>query len=193
MQDGDGPYKAEGRHHFLSTNLHHVKFFVSFIPTGAAFADLDGNGLFDEFCTADPFSGRTRVFPAPTRGEAFEAFEQFPMPPDFSRETAGPTGCIASDFNRDGTNDLLVYFWGRSPVLALNRDTDGRRERGDFESVDLVSPPQVWYTHSAATGDVDGDGALDLVFAEYMDGDMRPWSMATARVLPRCSRDGARR
>ena len=158
LQDGDGPFKSEGSHLFLSTNLHHVEnFLVSFIPTGATFTDLDSNGLFDEFCTADPFSSRVRIFPAPTRQEPFEPFE-VPMPEGFDRETARPTGCLSCDFDQDGTNDLLVHFWGRSPVLVFNADTDGRLEPGDFEAAEFVSPPQVWYTHSASTGDVDGDG-----------------------------------
>ena len=32
-----------------------------------------------------------------------------------------PMGCVPGDFNDDGRTDLLVYYWGRTPVLFMHK------------------------------------------------------------------------
>jgi len=80
--------------------------------------------------------------------------------------TIAPMGAIASDFNEDGLLDLMVYFWGRTPVLYL-RMSDGsagselkvgvRAEPSEkqlspraFVTRELVDSVQRWYSNSYA-------------------------------------------
>ena len=37
--------------------------------------------------------------------------------------TMAPMGCLPGDLNEDGLMDLLVYYWGRTPIAFLHRDT----------------------------------------------------------------------
>ena len=39
----------------------------------------------------------------------------------FDRDTMAPMGCLPGDMDEDGRMDLLVYYWGRSPIAFLRR------------------------------------------------------------------------
>jgi hypothetical protein len=81
-------------------------------------------------------------------------------------------GCLPGDFNVDGRNDFLVYYWGRTPVLFLRRSG---KELGSaaFTRRELVPAGGRWYTNSVTQTDVDGDGRLDLVVANYFPDGAR--------------------
>lgn len=160
--------------------LRRVDAYLSaFAPIGAVFADLDGDGLQDEICIADPLRRRTTVLPAPTkRRDRFSAFDLTPEPLLFEPKRMVPTGCLPGDFNEDGRADLLVYFWGRTPIIYLRRAASAERlpTAAAFEAVEAVAIPGVWYTSSIASGDIDGDGHLDLAVANYFADDSQVFS-----------------
>jgi hypothetical protein len=37
-------------------------------------------------------------------------------------------GSVAGDFNEDGLIDVMVYFWGRTPVLYLRKADNSPEE-----------------------------------------------------------------
>jgi hypothetical protein len=75
-------------------------------------------------------------------------------------------GVAAGDYNADGFEDLYVTCFGPNVLL---RNEDGRRF-ADVTAVAGVGDLR-WGT-SAAFGDVDDDGDLDLFVANYLDFDV---------------------
>ncbi|MCA9178840.1 MAG: VCBS repeat-containing protein [Planctomycetales bacterium] len=151
----------------LAPRLQHLTHYLTaFLPTGATLGDLDGNGFPDEACTTDGFSGKVWIHLLENKDRERSRFE-LRQPSSQDGENFLPTGSLAGDYDEDGRTDLLVYFWGRSPTIFLNRSQGATLSPAAFEQVDIVSPPERWYTQSMTTGDVDGDGRLDLVVANY--------------------------
>src|SRR5207249_6014326 len=71
-----------------------------------------------------------------------------------------------------GLTDLLVYYWGRTPIAFLQRKDVGiikpvSLAADRFEAVDLVPGGQRWFSNAATFADLDGDGHLDLVIGNY--------------------------
>ena len=86
-------------------------------------------------------------------------------------------GCLASDFNNDGWQDLLVTGFG-GIILYHNRP----RDAGGRHFVDVTAEVGLtdtrWCT-SAAAGDLMGNGRTDLYVCRYLD-----WSTAND---PKCT------
>ena len=78
--------------------------------------------------------------------------------------TVGPREILAGDFNEDGRPDIFIaeQGWDASPypggvnVLLLSQPD------GTYSDASANLPSQPDFTHSAAVGDLDGDGHLDL-------------------------------
>jgi hypothetical protein len=81
---------------------------------GAAFLQGYYAALDDASLAAhsDPFG----ALPADYRGFALEGAAMA-----FNVRTMPPIRTLVGDFNEDGAADVLVYFWGRTPVVFLQR------------------------------------------------------------------------
>ena len=118
----------------------------------------------------DPRRDRVTIAAVAATGR-YPAFDLWPGPSPTEQTTIAPMGCLAADFNEDGRRDLLVYFWGRTPLAFLRHD--GALAAAGFQPVEIVSPPMRWYSNAATTADLDGDGHDDLIIGNYFPDGAR--------------------
>ncbi len=151
-------------------SLAHLSAYLSAVGASVALGDLDGDGLPNDLCYVDPRIDQVVIAPAPgTPRDRYEPFVLQPGPLPYG-PTMAPTGCLLGDFNEDGLTDVLVYFWGRSPVLYLQKPAaEGSKKltAASFSPCELVEPWQRWFSCAATLADLDGDGHCDLVLGNY--------------------------
>lgn len=150
--------------------LAHIDAWISSVGAGVAIADIEGKERPSDICLVDPRNDSVTVMPAPDTGERYAAFA-LPLPADgYDPKTIAPMGCLPADVNEDGRTDLVVYFWGRTPVVFLN--VGAPLSPAAFRAVEIVAARERWNTNAAVLTDIDGDGHPDLVFGNYFrDGD----------------------
>lgn len=152
----------------VQPDLEPIRAWISAVGAAVALADLRGLKRSADFCLVDPRDDSVTVAPVPDAGgQAYPKFTLDPRPLAYD-QTMAPMGCVPSDLDEDGRQDLLVYYWGRSPVLFLNSGAPGiPPAAANFQPVELVSPMQVWNSTALNLGDVDGDGHLDVLVGNY--------------------------
>lgn len=152
-------------------SLQHIDAWISSVGAGAALADIQGSGLPADICLVDPRNNSVSVLPAPETGQRFQPFA-LPTPvAGYDPRTIAPMGCLPADINEDGRIDLVVYYWGRTPVGFLRND-EVQLSASAFTAVEIISRREIWNTNAAITADIDGDGHPDLLFGNYFrEGD----------------------
>ncbi|MGC5011130.1 FG-GAP repeat domain-containing protein [Streptosporangium sp. DT93] len=152
-----------------------VRGWVSALGAGVALFDVDGEAVADDVCLVDPRRDTVTVRPAPGTPRSYRPFTL--VPPD-RRPYEAPTGCLPADLDQDGWEDLVVYYWGRSPSLFLR--VPGTTPSGTaFRHRPLTTGREIWNTGAATAGDFDGDGRLDLVFGNHLPDGVRALGGAT--------------
>jgi enediyne biosynthesis protein E4 len=151
--------------------LQRIDAWISSVGAGVALSDIAGSGLPADICLVDPRNNSVSILPAPGTGERFSSFV-LPTPSDgYDPRTIAPMGCLPADINEDGRMDLIVYYWGRTPIVFLRNDRP-TISAAAFTPVEIVAEREIWNTNAAILADVDGDGHPDLVFGNYFrDGD----------------------
>jgi hypothetical protein len=93
--------------------------------------------------------------------------------------------------------DILVYYWGRTPVLFLRKANASATggpvalTREDYVARELVPEGGRWYTNAATLADLDGDGHLDLLVANYYPDGERILDSAASGIAEMHSSMGA--
>ena len=103
-------------------SLERISAWVSSLGAAATLADLDGDGLPNDVISVDPRTDLVTVAPVPGTGDRYQPFalnSPFWSHNSYDLSALAPMGTLAGDFNEDGLMDVLVYFWGRTPILYL--------------------------------------------------------------------------
>jgi len=164
-------------------SLERLSSWISSVGASVALNDLDGDGMPNDVCYVDVRTDRVVVAPAPQTPARYAAFALEPTPLVYDANVMAPMGCLPGDFNEDGLTDILVYYWGRPPIVFL-------RKAGPFSGgaaalaqnlyaprelipQSKVSPVERWYTNAATQADMDGDGHADLIIGNYFPDGAR--------------------
>ncbi|MBX3395580.1 MAG: CRTAC1 family protein [Phycisphaerae bacterium] len=142
--------------------------WISSIGAAVALNDLDGDGLDNDLFHVDPRTDQVIVSPAPGTGSRYPAFELKPRELPYDSATMAPMGCVPIDANEDGLLDILVYYWGRSPVIFLRKAGAAAAPSADsFVAVEVAARVERWFTNAASFADIDGDTHADLIVGNY--------------------------
>jgi len=182
------PYKHVRQVH---PSLERIAAWVSSLGAAATLADLDRDGLPNDVIYVDPRTDLVTVAPIPGTGDRYQPFtldrSSWGRPP-YDISTIAPTGTLAGDFNEDGLLDILVYFWGRTPVLYLRKaePMEGAQNSSTpatplekllspkaFVALELSDSGERWFSTTALQADLDGDGHLDLLLGNYFPDGAR--------------------
>lgn len=165
------PYKYVRQVH---PSLQRISAWISTLGASVALADLDGGGLPNDLINVDPRTDLVTVAPAPGTGARYRPFTLNAAPLPFDAKTTAPMSILAGDFNEDGLTDVLVYYWGRSPVIFLRRKTaaveSGRPSvisAADYAPCEVAGGGERWYSNGAVQADLDRDGHVDLLIGNY--------------------------
>lgn len=155
-------------------SLQRIASWISSLGASVAMADLDSDGLPNDMVSIDPRTDLVTVAPVPGTGNRYVPFTLNPAPLPYDAKTMAPMGVLVGDFNEDGLADVLVYYWGRSPVIFLRRKTPGVEpgkpaaiSAADYEPVELSPAGERWFSNGAIEADLDGDGHVDLLVGNY--------------------------
>jgi hypothetical protein len=161
------PYKYVRKVH---PSVQHIDAYLSTLGAAVALGDLDGDGLPNDIVWVDPRTDQVICAPAPGTSPRYAPFALDPGPDLYDPETMCPTGCLITDMNEDGLMDVLVLYWGRTPIAFLRKkpaDPKAPPTAADFVAQEIVPGNERWYSTTATTADLDGDGHLDLILGNY--------------------------
>ena len=174
---GDVPQKSVRQVH---PSLERISAWVSSLGAAATLCDLDGDALPNDLVHVDPRTDLVTIAPVPGTGDRYKPFTldtAFWARNSYDAATLAPMGTVAGDFNEDGSMDVMVYFWGRTPVIYLrNEGSDGKLSPpavATFAARELVDSGERWYSNCATQADLDGDGHIDLLIGNYFQDDAK--------------------
>src|SRR4051812_41919757 len=161
---------------------YHIRSWISAVGASVALTDLWGRGRSDAMCLVDTRTDQVVVTYAPT-APAQDRFTPFalsgrPLPMDAQM---APMGCTPGDYNGDGRTDLLVNYWGRTPILFLAKSGGKTLSPSAFVPTELIGNQSLdgqyhgprWNTNAVNVADFDGSGHPSILIANYFpDSDV---------------------
>jgi hypothetical protein len=156
------------RHFDSATPAHLIQ---ETLGSGLGWIDYDNDGWPDLFVVqSGPVDPAAHSGPLPTsrlyRNNGNGTFTDVTEQVGLARPGFG-IGCAVGDFDNDGYDDLLVTYVGGVVLYHNEPNGEGGRRFVDVtEKAGLYDPH--WAT-SAAWGDIDGDGLLDLYICNYVE------------------------
>lgn len=155
---------------------YHIRSWISAVGASVAINDLTGHGRSDGMCIVDTRTNDVIVTYTPTapKEDRFTPFVLNPAPLPVNG-TMAPTGCLAGDFTGSGLMDLLVFYWGRSPILFLLKPGTKTLSANAYQPQELLSGVDsggqyngpLWNTDAVAVADLTGNGHPDIIVGNY--------------------------
>lgn len=164
-----------------------IEYIMETMGSGVAWIDYNQDGWPDLFfMQVGPLKPGKETGPLPTnklyRNNRDGTFTEVTKETGLARSGYG-MGCAVGDFDNDGHDDLLTT-WYKGVVLYHNRDDGkGGRHFVDITAASGLNNPH-WAT-SAAWGDIDGDGLLDLYICNYVAADLDKYTPCFNRDIKR--------
>ncbi len=135
-----------------------VPVSMDYFSTGQAFGDVDQDGFPDLFLTSS--EGANSLL----RNRGDGSFELWDIGAALALPDHLSGGALFLDYDNDGWPDLLVLGRGSS-YLFRNLQGQGFADVSAITGIGAVDVQ----AQSAAAGDIDGDGRLDLYIVAWMD------------------------
>ena len=156
----------------VNPSLRRVAGWVSSVGAAVALNDLDGDGLPNDVCYVDTRTDKIVVAPVPGTPARYQPFTLEPITLPYDPATMAPMGCLPGDFNEDGLEDVLGYYWGRTPVAFIKRDRTSLNA-DSYTRSEVVPGGARWFTNAATLADIDGDGHTDLIIGNFFPDGAR--------------------
>ncbi len=129
---------------------------LAMMSGGAAAGDFDGDGWMDLYVTR--INLPNQLF----RNKGDGTFEEVGAAAGVDLHSAS-AGCVWADIDNDGDQDLYVLTFGTRNYLYINDGSGHFEEQAQARQVALEHDIDDHVATSAAFGDVDNDGDLDLL------------------------------
>lgn len=141
-------------------SLKRVAGWISAVGASVSVGDLDRDGIDNDLCFVDPRTDKVFLYSTENK------YKPILLEISDNRKSIAPTGCAFGDFNEDGLLDILVYYWGRTPVIFYQSVSDELSEKS-FVPTPLCTKDERWFTDCATIADFDGDGHIDILICNY--------------------------
>lgn len=156
----------------VNPSLRRIAGWVSTVGAAVALNDLDGDGLPNDACYVDTRIDKVIVAPVPGTNARYQPFTLDPISLPYNPATMAPMGCLPGDFNEDGLQDVLAYYWGRTPIVFIKQNQSALNAESYTRS-EVVPGGARWYTNAATLADIDGDGHSDLIVGNFFPDGAR--------------------
>ena len=152
-------------------------YFIESTPAGGGFVDIDRDGNLDVILlqpgasSVDQLTG-PRALTGLFRNNGDGTFTDAIKGSGLDKDLGFAHGVAVADYDNDGYSDILVTAYPRN-FLFRNLGGSGKFEDVS-ERVGLAKTHSTGFATSAAFGDIDNDGRLDLYICYYS-----PWTPET--------------
>jgi hypothetical protein len=159
----------------VNPGLEHITGWISSVGAAVSLNDLDEDGLPNDVCYVNTRTDQVIIAPVPETGSRYQPFVLDPGRELFDRNTMAPMGCLPGDINEDGLMDVIIYYWGRTPLAFLKAAGTNKTSLNSrsYRVQEIVTGGERWYTNAATLADLDGDGHADLIIGNYFEDGAR--------------------